>query len=643
MTSPSGLPTNALFGFTRDMLFLRTQRPEYLVCAFDRSDKTFRNTISADYKAHRAPMPDDLRLQIPLIHKVLSALSIPVLAHEDYEADDILATVAKVGAARGLDVWVCTSDKDCRQIIDDRIKLFNLRKKADLATAEFGRKELLADWGITPEQVVDLQTLVGDSVDNVKGVPGIGVKTAAKLLEQYGTLDNLLAHVDEVGGKKAESIKASLSYLEETRQLVRLATDVPVPLDWEAWHLKPVKKAELEALFQEWGFQNLLRQVRDGSEPGSVQQPPLFPDAGLFPFGANAPAGQQSDNGAASAALPAQWQGGYHLIDTPARLEEVFDQLPKQKRFAVDPETTGPEPLRCEIVGYAFCWKAGEAWYLPVRGPSSDPKLDPDQTLRRLRPLLEDPAIEKVNQNIKFDLLVLRGHSVTPAGIAGDSMVADYLLHAGERSHNLEDLALRYLNHRVIPITDLIGKKTKKQPQLRMDQVPTLRVAEYSGEDADVAWRLCELLEPKLESLSRAPGVASLRKLYHDLEVPLIEVLAEMEYNGIRLDVPLLNRLAQEMGQQLGEIERKIYDLAGKKFNIGSLPQLRKVLFEDLKLPPQRKTGVTGAASTDQESLEKLAALTHLPGHELPKKILEQRQVAKLKSTYVDALPEMVN
>src|SRR5262249_58360346 len=229
MTSPSGLPTNALFGFTRDMLFLRTQRPEYLVCAFDRSDKTFRNTISADYKAHRAPMPDDLRLQIPLIHKVLSALSIPVLAHEDYEADDILATVAKVGAARGLDVWVCTSDKDCRQIIDDRIKLFNLRKKADLATAEFGRKELLADWGITPEQVVDLQTLVGDSVDNVKGVPGIGVKTAARLLQQFGTLENLLTHVEEVpGAKKQDNLRAAQPLLELSRKLVRLSTDVPV-------------------------------------------------------------------------------------------------------------------------------------------------------------------------------------------------------------------------------------------------------------------------------------------------------------------------------------------------------------------------------------------------------------------------------
>ncbi|MBI1917271.1 MAG: DNA polymerase I, partial [Planctomycetes bacterium] len=625
MTSPAGLPTNALFGFTRDMLFLRAQKPEYLVCAFDASDTTFRNAINADYKAHRAPMPDDLRVQIPLIHKVLAALSIPTLGHDDYEADDILATVAKLGAARGLDVWVCTSDKDCRQLIDDRVKLFNLRKKQ-----EFGRKELLDDWGITPEQVVDLQTLVGDSVDNVQGVPGIGVKTAAKLLQQYGTLDNLLAHVDEVSGKKTESIKASLPYLEQTRTLVRLATDVPVALDWDAWRLQPLKTAELQALFQEWGFQGLLRQVRDGSAATSVQQPPLFPDAELFPFGANAPAGPESGNGEAGPAPPAKWQATYQLVDTPARFEEFFDQLRKQKRFAVDLETTGLEPLRCEIVGYAFCWKAGEAWYLPVRGPASDPKLDPDQTLRRLRPLLEDAAIEKVNQNIKYDLLVLRGHGVTPAGVAGDSMVADYLLHAGERSHNLEDLALRYLNHPVIPITDLIGKKTKKQPQLRMDQVPTLRVAEYSGEDADVAWRLCELLEPKLESLSRAPGVASLRKLYHDLEVPLIEVLAEMEYNGIRLDVPLLNRLSQEMGQQLDEIEQKIYELAGKKFNIGSLPQLRKVLFEDLKLPPQRKTGVTGAASTDQESLEKLAALTHLPGHELPKKILEQRQVAKL-------------
>jgi DNA polymerase-1 len=636
MTSPSGLPTNALFGFTRDMLFLRSQKPEYLVCAFDVSDKTFRTALAPTYKAHRDPMPPDLAAQIPLIHKVLDALSIPVVSHPDYEADDVLATLSKAGTGRGLDVWLCTSDKDCRQLINDRVLMFNLRKRQ-----AFGRKELLEDWGVTPEQVVDLQTLVGDSVDNVRGVEGIGVKTAAKLLQQFGTLDNLLKHIDEVpGAKKQEGLKAALPYLEQTRTLVRLVANVPVPVNWDSWRLQGIKTEPLLKLFQEWGFHGLARQVRELAAGTGSQQNSLFNGEELFPFGANV-AGKEEDDPAPKA--PAKWEADYHLVNTPALFDAFLDRLRAQKRFAVDLETTGLEPLRCDIVGYAFSWKKGEAWYLPVRGPADEPLLDPARTLSRLKPLLEDARIQKVNQNIKYDLLVLRGQGVNPAGIAGDPMVADYLLHAGERSHSLEDLASRYLKHQVIPITDLIGKKTKKQPQLRMDQVPTARVCEYSGEDADVAWRLCEELEPKLESLGRDVGLASLRTLYHDLEVPLIEVLAELEYNGIRLDGDLLKRLSAEMDKQLTNIEESIYKLAGKKFNIGSLPQLRTILFDELKLPPQRKTGVTGAASTDQETLEKLAALTSNPAHQLPKKILEHRQIAKLKSTYVDALPAMVN
>lgn len=266
--------------------------------------------------------------------------------------------------------------------------------------------------------------------------------------------------------------------------------------------------------------------------------------------------------------------------------------------------------------------------------------LEPAATLAALKPILEDPTITKINQNIKYDLLVFRGRGMELRGVAGDPMVADYLLHAGERSHNLEELARRYLNYQVIPITDLIGKKSKKQPQLRMDQVETARVAVYSGEDADIAWRLTNLLEPQLSEATSDRG--SLRTLYDSLEVPLIDVLAELEANGICVDVPLLKHIGAEMARQLIELEKEIYRLAGREFNIASLAQLRQILFDELKLPMQRKTGVTGAASTDQESLEKLAALDH-PGAALPRQILEHRQITKLKGTYVDALPTMVN
>jgi DNA polymerase-1 len=636
MTSPSGLPTNALFGFTRDLLFLRSLKPDYLICALDRSEPTFRSALYADYKAHREEMPNDLQLQIPHIHRVLEALNVSALSVASFEADDVLATLAVAGSQRGLDVYVCTSDKDCRQLIDDHVRLYNLRKRQP-----FGRPELLADWGITPEQVVDLQTLVGDSVDNVPGVPGIGVKTAAKLLQEFGNLENVLANVDRISGtKRQENLRAAVGNVELTRKLVRLDTQVPIALDWQAWKLRDVDTVKLQALFDEWGFHSLMAQVRPVAT-SLPRQADLFPDDGeeLFPFGANAaaPAEEPSADG------DAVWKGDYRLVDTPAKFNDFLNSLRQQKRIAFDLETTSLQPLSAEIVGLAFAWTAGEAWYLPLRGPAGSALLDAHATVEQLRPVLEDPNVAKINQNIKYDLLVLRGHGIDVQGVAGDPMVADYLLHAGERSHGLDDLSRRYLHHQMIPITDLIGNKSRKQPQLQMDEVPTARVAEYSGEDADAAWRLADLLEKQL-AMASGPGDedSPLRKLYDEVEIPLIEVLAELEYNGIRLDVPLLERQSAEMAQQMAEIEKEIYELAGHPFNIGSLLQLRQVLFDELKLRVQTRTGITRAPSTDQATLEKLAALDHA-GARLPRKILEHRRLAKLKGTYVDALPAMVN
>jgi DNA polymerase-1 len=636
MTSPSGVPTNALFGFIRDMLYLRSLDPTYLVCAFDRSEPTFRSAIYPDYKAHREAMPDDLALQIPLIHQALAALSIPVIDVFEHEADDILATLARAGDERGLDVFLCTADKDCRQLITDRVRIYNLRKHE-----EFGRAELLADWGVTPEQVVDLQALVGDSVDNVPGVQGIGLKTGAKLLQEFGTLDNLLANIDKVqGAKKQEALRASRDLVAVSRRLVRLSTETPIQMDWEGWKLRPVNTERMLALCREWGFQSLASQIRTMGQP-AVKQAELFGDGEeMFPFGANAPQEETPPSGDAPqevAPPPAALsrQSTYTLIDTPEAFKDLVGKLKKQKRFAVDLETTSLTPRQAQMVGIALSWKAHEGYYLPLRGPAGSNLLDETSVLDALKPIFEDPKRAKINQNIKYDELVLRAHGIELRGVAGDSMVADYLLHAGERVHNLEELARRYLNHQVIPITDLIGKKGRKQPQLRMDQVPTDRVCEYAAEDADIAWQLTERLEGDLDK------VPPLRQLYDELEVPLIAVLAEMEHNGIRLDVPLLERLSAEMGEQLQVIEKEIYALSGHPFNIGSLPQLRKVLFEELKLPVQGRTGITGAASTDQESLEKLAALDH-PAAKLPRKILEHRQISKLKGTYVDALPGMV-
>ncbi len=632
MTGPDGRPVNALYGFTRDLFFLREQiKPTYLLCAFDRAEPTFRSDIAPDYKATRKPPPDDLISQVPRIQAVIEAFNMPVLTKERFEADDILATVAVAAEQRGCDVLLATSDKDCRQLISDRIKLFNLRKQI-----KYDRESLKADWGVAPEQVVDFQSLVGDSVDNVKGVPGIGPKTAAKLLQQFGTLDNLLANVESLPkGKMKENLIAHREDALTARKLVKLDTAVSMPLDWDAWRMREYDGPRLLKLFEEAGFRTFSNKVRgQPSQPGAQATGTPAPslalragkdlfsedDASDFPFGANAPATPVAET----------WSyDGYECVDTKTKFDKFLKALKKQKRFAFDLETTDLDPLRADLVGLAFSWKDGEAYYLPVRGPVGSKLLDEPATLAALKPILEDAKVAKVNQNIKYDALCLGRHGVRVAGIAGDSMVADYLLRAGERSHGLDELARRQLGHENIHIEELIGKGKK---QIRMDEVPTEAVCRYAAEDADVAWRLTNLLEAELDR-------EGMRKLYDEVEIPLIETLIEVESAGIRLDVPFLERLSAKMERQLAAAETEIHALAGHEFNVASLKQLRVVLYDELKLPVVKRTGLTGEPSTDQETLERLAEL----GHALPRKIIEQRQIAKLKGTYVDALPALVN
>jgi DNA polymerase-1 len=393
--------------------------------------------------------------------------------------------------------------------------------------------------------------------------------------------------------------------------------NAPVKLDWENWHWREWDAPKLAQLFQEWGMRSFHAKARSESQKqadlfaGMAEEKP----AADFAFGVNAPADQ--------------WKGSYYAVDTEAKFQAFLKDLKKQKRFAIDLETTGLDPLNSELVGIAVCWQAGEAFYLAVRAPDGEDHLDETPTLAALKPILENPKIAKVNQNIKFDQNVFCRLGIRIAGVAGDSMVADYLLRSGERSHNLDELALRYFQHQNISYEDVAGKGKK---QKTLDKVEVAKVTQYSGEDADVAWRLMDLLEPQLER-------EGLKALYDELEVPLIEVLSELECTGVRLDVPMLAKLSREMDQQLQLIEKEIHLLAGRVFNIASPKQLGEILFTELKLPVQKKTGLTGAASTDQETLEKLAAL----GHKIPIKIIEHRQISKLKGTYVDALPALIN
>jgi DNA polymerase-1 len=651
MTAPDGRPTNAVFGVTRAIMDLYDHGADYLIAAFDRKGPTFRDELFQDYKAHRQPPPDDLLVQEPMIEQVLEAMRIPMLGVPGFEADDVMATLSVEGAARGLNVFICTSDKDCRQLLGDKVKILNLRKGETLEAAG-----LPAVWGVTPGQVVDFQALVGDATDGVPGVPGVGPKTAAKWLQQYGTLDNLVKHADEVGGPKLqEALKTSVANgkLELSRTLVRLDTRVPLQFDWDGWRRRDWDGQRLLELFQEFGFRGFANKVRatlsssgarrnaellaavgesgraaDVSRPSAQLAEAPRPRSGQpsLPF---EQADVEADFKFVANAPSADWKADYKAVDTKKSFDAFLKKLRKQKRFTVDLETTSLDPLRAEMVGYAFAWAEGEAYYLPVRGPKGSKLLDPAETLAALKPVFEDPKAAKVNQNIKYDWLVLRAQGVDLRGVSGDPMVADYLLHSGERSHNLDELARRYLAHENISITDLIGKGKN---QIGMDEVPVERVRDYSCEDADVARRLAAILEPDLEK-------EGLRKLYDEVEVPLIEVLQELEFNGVRLDVPFLKKLSAEMDGQLAAIEAEIHKLAGKEFNIASPKQLREVLFDQMKLPVQKRTGTTNEPSTDQESLERLAAL----GHDLPKKIIEHRQVAKLKGTYVDALPALVN
>jgi len=584
MTGPAGQPVGAVHGFIRDMVdLLEKKSPDYLLCAFDLPGDTFRDERYAEYKADRSEMPEDLQPQIPNIRRVLEAMGIPCLECPGYEADDVLATVARTAEQEGMQCYVVTSDKDCRQLITDRVKIYNIRKDS-----VFDAPALMEAWGVRPDQVVDFQSLVGDKVDNVPGVPLIGPKIAAELLQKYDTLDRVLEHAEEVSGKKRrENLMNGRESAMLSRDLVRLVDDVPVAIDWNAGRVAEIDQPSVQSLCQEFGFRRLAERLKKLT----------------------------------TQAKPATAQTEYRTVATLAELDDLVRHLSQQSQVSVDTETTSTRPRSAEIVGYSFAWQEGDACYIPVRAPEGDPQLDPATVRDALRPVLEKPDIQKVGQNLKYDMVVLRSAGIQLRGIAFDTMVADYLIVPGERNHSLDDLAARYLDHTTIKISELIGTGKK---QKRMDQVPVVEVTPYAAEDAEVPLRLASILQGRLQD-------EGLTDLYRDLEMPLIEVLAEMEFNGIKVDVARLGELGQRFGERIASLEREVHELAGGPFNIDSRKQLSKVLFEDLELPVQKKTK-TGP-STDAEVLGELAKL-----HELPAKIIQYRQYAKLRSTYVDAL-----
>jgi DNA polymerase-1 len=508
--------------------------------------------------------------------------------------------------------------------------MFNIRKQE-----VFDAASLMATWGIRPDQVIDFQSLVGDSVDNIPGVPLIGPKIAQELLSKYGTLEGVFEHAHEVSGaKRKENLLKGHAAAFQSRELVKLKTDIPLTIDWSAAKVGRLDVAQLADLSRESGFRQLARRMemlaaKFGAQPAAPIVPAApaqseeEPPAAAGTEQCEAPPGKP---GALTTAESPAWNATYLTVATAKDLIDLVQHLSTQPKLSVDTETTSIHPRFAEIVGYSLAWAPGEACYIPVHAPAGEPQLDPAVVRDALKPILEDPAIGKIGQNLKYDMVALRNLEIEMRGIDFDTMVADYLLNPGERSHNLDDLACRHLSHQTITIDQLIGSGKN---QKRMDEVPVTLITQYAAEDADVAWRLTDVLQPRLSE-------AGLHELFADLEMPLIEVLADMEHRGIRVDRDRLRELSGEFNDRIMTLEREIFEAAGGEFNIDSRLQLTKLLFEDLKLPIVKRTK-TGP-STDAEVLEELALL-----HPLPAKIIEYRHNAKLKSTYVDALQELIH
>jgi DNA polymerase-1 len=590
MTSPTGQPVAAIYGFVRDILdILEKKKPDYLFCAFDApGGETFRHEIFQSYKHSRQEMPVDLRPQIGNIQRMLAAMGVPTLVCPNYEADDILATIAHQTESMGGKCVVVTGDKDCRQLITERTNVYNIRKDEMFDTAA-----LQTEWGISPQQVVDFQSLVGDSVDDIPGVPLIGPKIAGELLRQYGNLENLFEHIKDVAGtKRRENLQNYREQALMSRQLVRLDRNSPIQIDWESGRVGGINRAEVLALCSEFGFRRLSERI----------------------------------TGMSVAEAPSAWQSQYQTVESAPQLEELVRTMQSQSRIAIAIESSSTSPRWAELIGIAFAWQEGSAYYVPVRALAGDLHIPPADVVATLKPLLENPAVEKIGHNVKHLLIVLRSLGIHAQAVNFDTMVADYLLEPGERIHNVEDLAKRYLNFKTIKLDELAG--SGKQRKL-LSEIPVQAVSPYVGQSADIPWRLEKTLHAQLDEQDLVP-------LYRELEMPLIEVLAEMEFNGIRVDTARLRELGQRYGERISSLEAEIYELSSGPFNIESPKQLSKLLFEQLQLPVLKRTK-TGP-STDVEVLTDLAKI-----HPLPAKVIEYRQFAKLKSTYVDALPELVH
>ncbi len=585
LSNSKGLPTNATYGFTQMLLkVLKEHRPDYLVVIFDSKAPTFRSEVYKEYKANRPTMPEGLTPQIPYIKKIIEGYRIALLEMEGFEADDLIGTVAKKLESE-VDVVVITGDKDILQLVSDRIQVYDTMKEK-----RFGVEEVIERFGVSPEQVVEVMGLAGDAIDNIPGVPGIGEKTAIQLIKTYGSIENLLAHVEEIPQKKLkENLRIHGDLARLSRQLATIHTDVPVDSQLKDFSLSPPDLKSLKEIFKELEFNKLLKE--------------------LFNEKASLSAGRD-----------------YRLITDQNELLALLKDLRKATTFSIDLETTSPYPMWADLVGISLSCAPHQAFYIPLGHRGATPQLPLSWTVEQLKPILEDTEVKKVGQNIKYDWIVLKQYGIHLQGIDGDTMIASYLLNPTKHNHNLIEIAQEYLDRSVTNYKEVVGTGMKA---VTFDQIGLEKARDYSCEDADVTLQLSHLLFPKLKE-------EGFKDLFDRVEMPLVMVLAKMETNGVKIDLDLLQGYSKEIETQLQQKMDRIYGLAGEVFNINSSQQLGKILFDKLKLPVVKRTK-TGA-STDVDVLTKLSLQ-----HDLPLEILSYRNLSKLKSTYVDALPKLIH
>ncbi len=601
-------PTGAVYGVTNMLRrLLKDYDPEQIAVVFDAPGKTFRDDIYPEYKAHRPPMPDDLRGQIEQIHAIVRAMGLPLLMIEGVEADDVIGTLARQAAAEGRDALISTGDKDMAQLVDEHVELVDTMKDA-----RYDRTGVLERFGVPPERIVEYLALIGDTSDNIPGVPSVGPKTAVKWLTEYGSLDNLIAHAAEIQGKVGEKLRAALGQLPLARQLATIKCDVS--LEFRPADLKRATPdtARLRELFHELEFKTWLA------------------DLGGMNDQTTGPAREQKTQASLFGPAPTVSHNQYQAIFTEAELDVWIARLEKSELYAVDTETTSLDVMSAEIVGVSFTDRAGEGAYLPLAHeyPDAPAQLNRETTLRKLKALLEDPRPRKVGQNLKYDLGVLANYGITLNGIAHDTMLESYILDSTASRHDMDSLALKYLGHKTIKYEEVAGKGKN---QINFREVPVEQAVQYAAEDADITLRLHQHMWPRLNE------TPALVKLYQEIELPLVPVLARIERNGVKIDAAMLRKQSTELAKRMLQLESEAHELAGQAFNLASPMQIQEILFGKLQLPVLKKTP-KGQPSTAEEVLTELAL-----DYPLPRVLLEHRGIAKLKSTYADKLPEMIH